>query len=107
VSKATIAAQLQHTTQSTASAGVFVDKNEKKKNKVTIKKVKQPLSGPGSDERRAQKDVVDRVLAKAAAPALVIEKAVDRHRKQEKQKQAMNPTKNFGKGKKNRSANGK
>ena len=62
--QSTIAAQLQHTTQSTASAGVFVDKKEKQKNKVVIKKAKQPLAGAGSEERRTQKEVLDRVLAK-------------------------------------------
>jgi hypothetical protein len=36
---------------------------------------------------------------KAAAPSLVIEKAVERHKRQEKQKEALNPTKKFGKSK--------
>ncbi len=96
--KNTLAQQLQHTTQATASAGVFVDSREKKKNKVSIKQAKVRAE-PGRDERKAQRDVLDRVLAKAAAPELVIEKAVERHRRQEKQQQQQNPTKKFGKNK--------
>jgi regulator of ribosome biosynthesis len=101
--KSTIARQLQHTTEATASAGVFVDRKEKKKNKVVVKQAR-PKADPIRDERAAQKQVLDRVLAKAAAPELVIEKAVERHRRQDKQQQQqqqqMNPTKKFGKGKK-------
>lgn len=60
----TISAQLQYTTESTASAGVFVDGKERKQNKVKIdptKNVKQ--RAPGTAKER-QERVLDRVLAK-------------------------------------------
>jgi len=93
----TVAQQLHHTTESTASAGVFVDKKEKKKNKVVINH-KGLTSAPGT-EREKQTRVLDRVLDKKAAPHVAMDKAVARHKYKEKQADQLNKTKNFGKNK--------
>ena len=104
--RATVKAQLQHTTESTASAGVFVDAKEKKRNRVKIDHNKHVTErAPGTDQER-QGRVLDRVLAKQAAPNLVLEKAVARHRAKERLEKAHNPSKQIGRAAKGKGGGG-
>ena len=99
--KQTIKAQLQHTTESTASAGVFVDKHEKKRTKVKIDKNKHVTQHAPGTAAEKQARILDRVLEKTAAPRVELDRAVARHQRAQKE---MSQTKRFGaaKGKKRR-----